>query len=292
MRSLLLGVGLAICAALTCGVTPAQARTVALGDYGLQIESDGVPLQTFYHRGSVWAEGVRGQRYAIRVFNRSSERVEAVVTVDGRNVVSGQNGDYRTQRGYVINPWDSVLIEGFRRAYSDGAEVTFSDVGAAYASRMGTPQNIGVIGVAIFREKAAPAPIVVPPRPPRPYPSSAPKRSMESHSAAPEGARVEDMAGSSPEVTSRRSDNAHRTTQSIGTAYGDSRRSEAVKTTFTRQSQRPDARLVMYYDDHQGLVKRGVISVPPPRPTPDPFPLSNDPQFAPPPPGYDPYYRD
>ena len=69
-------------------------------------------------------------------------------------MISGQVGDYSKQRGYVIDAYDSVLIEGFRRSMNTVAAFRFTNPGDSYSSRRGTPQHVGVIGVAVFKERA------------------------------------------------------------------------------------------------------------------------------------------
>jgi hypothetical protein len=70
--------------------------------------------------------------------NNSGERVEAVVTVDGRDVVSGELGNYKTQRGYVIEAYGSVVIEGFRQSLDQVAAFRFTDIGNSYSARRGS----------------------------------------------------------------------------------------------------------------------------------------------------------
>src|SRR2546422_280885 len=84
---------------------------------------------------------------------RGDRRVEAVVSVDGRDVVSGNPGDYMRERGYIIPPHGSVVVDGFRQSLSRAAAFRFSRPGSSYSSRMGTPENVGVIGVAFFGEQ-------------------------------------------------------------------------------------------------------------------------------------------
>jgi hypothetical protein len=55
----------------------------------------GSAVQTYWHGGSLYAAGQNGERYNMRLQNNSGERVEAVVTVDGRDVVSGELGNYK-----------------------------------------------------------------------------------------------------------------------------------------------------------------------------------------------------
>jgi hypothetical protein len=83
----------------------------------------------------------------------SSARVLAVVSVDGVNVITGEDAD-PDQSGYVIEPDATVDIQGWRKDFERTAAFYFTDVGDAYASRTGRPGNLGVIGIAAFRERA------------------------------------------------------------------------------------------------------------------------------------------
>ena len=272
---------------------PASAQRISRpvpwgGDFSVQIQSDDGTLPTYYYRGYTYVEGRRGLRYSIRVGNNTGERVEAVVTVDGRDVITGRQGDYRHQRGYVIDPWGSVEIDGFRTSWSGVAAFRFTDVGDSYAARMGDDSDVGVIGVAVFREKRRePPPIYY-----GDYDVREGRLGSARGKAAPAPSTSADAAGGYGGYESERAE------QGIGTGYGEDRYSPASETSFERRSRRPDARLAVYYDDHQGLVARGVIRrFEPPRPLPyepNPFPRNADPGFAPPPPPqpspYSPYY--
>ena len=60
----------------------------------------------------------------------------------------------------MIEPYGYVTIEGWRKDLERTAAFYFSDPGDAYATRTGRPDDLGVIGVALFRERepAHPAP--------------------------------------------------------------------------------------------------------------------------------------
>ena len=122
------------------------------GEFSVQIDSDDGTLPTYRHGGYTYVEGRRGLRYTIRVSNSTGERVEAVVTVDGRDVITGRQGNYRRQRGYVIEPYVSVNIDGCRTSWSGVAAFRFTDIDDSYATRMGDDSDGGVICGAIFRE--------------------------------------------------------------------------------------------------------------------------------------------
>jgi hypothetical protein len=249
------------------------------GEFSFQVEVDGVPAPIYSGRGFSWIEGAQGRSYAIRLFNHTPQRMEAVVTVDGRDVISGQSGDYRKQRGYVIEPHGSALIDGFRQSYQNVAAFYFTFPGDAYAARMGDSANLGVIGVAVFRERQLQAPST----PPIAY---QPRRKTVDSGNAPEAKKSSGPAlGRS--MSSYESESAAPRSQGLGTGYGQSTYSPVTTTQFVRRSsRRPDALLSIRYDDRQGLIDSGVLPAPyhrPLHPVPHPFP-SVHPQFAPPPP--------
>lgn len=99
-----------------------------------------------------YAVGEVGQRYLIGVQNDGPERVEAVASVDGLDVIDGQTASYK-QRGYIVEPYTSMVIEGWRTSMDTVAAFRFSEIEDSYAERKGESRNIGVIGVAFFREK-------------------------------------------------------------------------------------------------------------------------------------------
>jgi hypothetical protein len=96
--------------------------------------------------------GHAGDRYSIRVVNHSSERFEVLATVDGLDVIDGRVGSY-SKRGYLIDAYGTLDIDGFRRSSDAVAAFRFGSVRDSYAARTGSDRNVGVIGVAIFREQ-------------------------------------------------------------------------------------------------------------------------------------------
>ncbi len=126
---------------------------VPLG-YGVVVsitDPNGRPLRAARVDGRTIAVGRDGDRYIIRVENRSPARMEAVATVDGLDVVDGSDGDI-SHRGYVIPAYETLEIEGFRESEGTVRAFRFGATDDSYASRRGKGRNVGVIGVAVFRE--------------------------------------------------------------------------------------------------------------------------------------------
>jgi hypothetical protein len=149
-------------AQIAIGIAPAKVRA----PYDVQvIREGGEALPTYALKDRFYVQGNAGERYIIRVTNPTPNRVEAVVSVDGLDVVDGEAGDLR-KRGYVVPPYGDVRIEGFRTSHEDVATFRFSSVNDSYAGQKGKARNVGVIAVAIFEEQhEAPQQIIVAPEP-------------------------------------------------------------------------------------------------------------------------------
>lgn len=260
------------------------------------VDAWGRELPTWRHRGATYVLGAHGDRYGVRVKNGTGERIEVVVTVDGRDVLTGDVGDYRTQRGYLVNPWQTVTVDGFRKSMSEVATFRFTSPGDSYSARSGTPQHVGVVGVAVFRERDVPRPRPMPVAPQEgtsrgdgdrrhkgdSYAEAEPLRDREpapSASSPGEGGG----SGSGRGGYARPSPKPAQSKNNIGTQYGETRNSNIVEVPFTRaRPNNPDRLLAVYYDDQRGLEARGIRVAPSVSGEPDPFPTVR--RFAPPPP--------
>src|SRR5689334_15972760 len=149
-------------AQIALGIAPAKVRA----PYDVQvIREGGDALPTYALKDRFYVQGNAGERYIIRVSNPTPNRVEAVVSVDGLDVVDGESGDLH-KRGYVVPAYGDVRIEGFRTSHQDVATFRFSSVNDSYAGQKGKARNVGVIAVAIFEEQhEAPQQIIVEPTP-------------------------------------------------------------------------------------------------------------------------------
>jgi hypothetical protein len=263
------------------------------GAYEVQVLVDGSPAPTFHHNGESWVMGHLGERYEIRVANHSDRRVEAVVSVDGRDVIDGKRGSFK-KRGYLVEAYGEVRIDGFRLSNDLAAAFRFSSVPRSYAARMGDARDVGVIGVAVFPERVR-----------RPIPMPKPLARRKDHRAGEGGGRAESRAPSAPgpSASMDSSDDPiggleEQSRTGLGTEFGEQRDSPVREVAFVRaNSSRPAAVLGIRYDDRAGLIAAGVV-VEPPDPRREevrrrrlarPFPTER--AFAQPPPGWSDEYR-
>jgi hypothetical protein len=184
----------------------------------------GTELPEYRARGETWIAGAPGHRYAVRLRNDSSERVLVVLSVDGVNAVSGETAA-AAQTGYVLDPWETADIAGWRKSLDDIAGFVFTDLPDAYATRTGRPDNVGVIGIAVFRER-----------------------------------RVYLRPASPPVVAQREADAvASSAPQRLGTGHGEREWAPVGSTQFVRAGRTPAQVTQLRYDDAATLVTLGVL---------------------------------
>jgi hypothetical protein len=131
----------------------------------LSVERDGASAPLYRARdgsGRYYLEARAGGGYALRIVNRSSERVGIVVAVDGLNAISGErepvpSAGARPGRMYVVDPWDEVRVRGWRTSLEDVRQFTFVDEHASYAARTGRANGrMGWIEAWVYRERSGP----------------------------------------------------------------------------------------------------------------------------------------
>ncbi len=206
--------------------------------------------QTVYRQhGKLYIAGTPGNRYTVILRNKTAGRVLTVLSVDGVNVVSGESAS-PNQTGYVLAPFAQTDISGWRKSQYEVATFYFTAFPDSYAVRTGRPENVGVIGVAVYRERAMPIP--------RPW--------VAPESAVPQERRSSDAAGAMSESLAK----LYRK-QELGTGHGERESSPVSYTAFEHASDYPDEVIKIYYDSYQNLVARGVI--PRQSPEPEPFPV-------------------
>jgi hypothetical protein len=255
---------------------------------GLQVvdRETGQPIRVWRHDGRLFVAGETGDRYSLRVTNHTGARVLVVLSVDGVNIVSGETASY-DQRGYVFDPYEAYDITGWRKSNSEVAAFSFAPLPQSYAARTGRPGNVGVIGMAVFKERA-------PPPPPEPEVldrdearsaptggANAPASRAAAAPPPPAAVRQDQPGPASRDALAGRSvaENAAQRPgeRRLGTAHGAREWSVVNVTTFERATRYPVLIRQIEYDTFANLVACGVIPrPPPPEPRPRPFPHSPD----------------
>jgi hypothetical protein len=271
----LVGLGSLLVATGSCAASPLPGgrplRDRAAG-YEVTVLVDGAPAPTYAHDGETYVLGQLGARYTLRVSNHSSRRIEAVVSVDGRDAVDGKPADVRSKRGYLVPAWGSIDIDGWRISHAEAAAFRFSSVPDSYAARTGSAREVGVIGVAVFPERAFER--VLPPyayHPPVPpyrdrygadeellEESGGARKRSQSEKGAPSAAPADQRMAEGP-AKSEAQPYTRRSRPGLGTEYGEAVSSPIYEVEFVRaNAARPAAILGMRYNDRNGLVAMGI----------------------------------
>ena len=254
----------------------------------------GQSLRIWRHDGHLFVAGRPGARYGLRVTNHTDARVLVVMSVDGVNVLTGETAGY-DQRGYIFGPHESYDVTGWRKSLTEVAAFTFARLPDSYAARTGRPEDVGVIGIAVFDEKA-PEPVPETEGPPPSAWRDAPARGADSAGAPrrdlPAPAPPATLAPRAAQGLSQAAPNdraggyaERQQDERLGTAHGAREWSVTRIVPFERATSYPQFTSQIEYDTYDHLVASGVI------PTwrygerrPRPFPTNPDGGFVPDPP--------
>jgi len=141
--------------------------------YDVNVLVNGNRCKQYFHKGRIFIEAKEGSEYVVEIKNNSWEKVLAVVSVDGLNVIDGEAAE-DTGAGYVMDRYTAQKLYGFQYSTDKVATFKFGALGAkdaagnplGYAASKGdgSEKNAGVIGVRIWDE------VPKPPPPPNPAP--------------------------------------------------------------------------------------------------------------------------
>jgi hypothetical protein len=271
------------------GASSAMAMPVAssigrLAEISVADRNSGQVLPVYRFRGEYWVAGTPGSKYSVAVRNNMGERMMAVMSVDGVNVLNGETAS-TDHAGYVFSGYQNYEVTGWRKSDREVAAFQFVASPRSYAERTGRPANVGVIGVALFRERYQP-PAIVPYGGYGNYGNGQPdyrnddyrfkRGEAEARGAAPSSAPA--PAAPSADGQKRRayeSDSA-RVEPKLGTGHGAREYSEVARTEFERAQSTPNETIRIRYDSRENLIAMGVIQEPVyrhhGRGSPDPFP--------------------
>lgn len=156
-----------------------------MNNYDINVLVNGNKCRQYLHKGRTYIEAKEGSEYVVEIKNNSWEKILAVVSVDGLNVVDGKTAD-ENGAGYVMDKYTAQKLYGFQYSPEKVANFKFGAFGAVkidpatgkpeidpstgkeiplgYAASKGdgSEKNAGVIGVRIWDEVPKP---YVPPKP-------------------------------------------------------------------------------------------------------------------------------
>lgn len=128
----------------------------------MQVCVNGAPVREHRKDGLAYIEARKGSSYSIKLKNHFNRRALAILSVDGIEVLTGKKAG-EAESGYVLEPYSSIEIKGYRISDNEVATFVFGSGYNSYSTYQGqqsgelkpgekSPNN-GVIGVRIILEK-------------------------------------------------------------------------------------------------------------------------------------------
>lgn len=227
----------------------------------------GKAIRKYVHQGRTYVEGRKGTSFSLRFTNGSSKRTLFIPTVDGVSILDGKPGSYDS-RGYIVGPHSSMTIHGWRVSDKEVAQFFFSSGKEAYATKTKQGDNLGVIGCAVFEEKETDRF-----EEEKEQLAEWAKRNKEkNHPHCPWDNPMPDLpkrypwidpnitwthAGNRAELMASNADSVRMTASSLGTGWGEYKKSNVVKVDFEK-GERVATHLI-YYKTRKELEDMGVV---------------------------------
>ncbi len=208
------------------------------------VSENGSALLSIPHRDSwktrtriikKYLEARKGENYGIVIRNMTPDRIGVVIAVDGRNIISGKKSDLKnSEEMYIVNGYEQVRYDGWRTANDTVHKFYFTDTADSYAMRtFEDSSSMGVIAVAVYREKEQPRPL---------YESGHQK--------------IAPPAPSARGLTDNRSEAAR--DKSAGTGFGDVQYSPVIKVAFEPEKN-PVQKTLIKYEWREVLCRKGIL---------------------------------
>lgn len=184
-------------------------------------------IDEYFHNNKIYVEGRKNSEYSLVLQNYSSKRYKAVISVDGLNILSG---DKDWQKGYVLNPFETLKIPGWRIDNSSVAKFKFSSVKDSYNQHnlQGDVENVGVIGCMLFEEE---------------YTSNI---------------YFKDYGKVRFDLIPTSASNLSTNDEKMGTGWGQETKFDTVKVSYDFQTT-PIKTFTIYYDSAKNLEKMGIV---------------------------------
>ena len=246
-------------------------------NYEMEILINGRTVKEYFHNNKTYIEGRKSSIFSIRLRNNSSEKTLFVPTVDGLSAIDGKDGSFDS-RGYILDAYSSMKIDGWRLNNDEIAEFYFSSVEDSYRKRKGKGNNVGSIAVAVFRKKEKKhfcwLDITIPDEPNKhniPWKQYEPwttpfddNRTYPKVYCKDDSINVMRASGSAMYSGASASNEVNLSTssiksngQAVGTGFGHTKRSEVISVYFDKEGS-PDAVLEVFYNSREQLSRIGV----------------------------------
>lgn len=219
-------------------------RPTPTSAYSMEILVDGSPLSAYTKAGTTYVEALKGREYAVRLTNRTGERVAAALAVDGLNSIDAGHTSSQDARKWILAPWETVTLSGWQTGSGTARRFVFTSEPKSYGAWLGRTSDLGVISAAFFREATRRDEIAAEPTPPQPLVQSGAERD-----AAGEAPRAKALGEMKPSA---------KKDELAATGIGREIEHRVVRVEFDAEDA-PASIVSVRYEYHDALVRLGVI---------------------------------
>ena len=238
----------AVFSVIMASAAPAHSlgRALLPGEVNIEVVSDrgnifqAIPHQDFRQSSTRiikrYLEAKKGENYEIVITNSTPERVGVVIGVDGRNIITGKRSELGNNEAmYIVNAYESVRCDGWRTSNDQVHRFYFTDEPDSYTVKtFGDSSAMGVIAVAVYREKQQPRPLLE--------------------------QKLDGFAAPAP-PSSKKPQSADRALakESAGTGFGDAQYSPVITVQFEPERD-PVQKTLAKYEWREVLCRKGILS--------------------------------
>jgi len=189
-----------------------------------------------------YLEAIKGQRYSIKVTNKSDRRIGVVIAVDGRNIIDGKKSNLlRNERMYIIGPYDANTFEGWRTGMDRTNRFYFTEQSDSYAEKVFADASaMGTIALSVYKEKIR----EIPPH------SDMLFQKREAPAAGAHSGSSESLASGKHRLEEK---------EQAGTGFGETTYSPAYVVQFDPEHTIAE-KIVLKYEWRSELCRKGIIS--------------------------------
>jgi hypothetical protein len=179
--------------------------------------------------------------------NRTGRRMAVALSVDGLNTIDAKTGSSNGASKWVLDPWETVTIEGWQIGAENARRFFFTSEDKSYGAWLGKTADLGVIEAVAYRERA--------PLPPRRQPIGQWQRDENTRMRSGESAAPQASGKTAPAPTEELTDDMAAT--GIGRKID-----HRVTRVHLQLETNPAAHLRLRYEYRRQLVSLGVLPSP------------------------------
>jgi hypothetical protein len=210
----------------------------------MEILVDGNPLAVYAKGGTTYVEALKGREYAVRLTNRTGERIAVALAVDGLNSIDARHTSSQDARKWILSPWETVTLSGWQTGSGTARRFVFTSEPKSYGAWLGRTSDLGVISAAFFREARRRDEIAAEPSLPQPLVQGGAERDAEG--AAPRAKALGEMKSSAKKD------------ELAATGIGREIEHRVVRVDFDAEDA-PASIVSVRYEYRDALVRLGVI---------------------------------